>query len=406
MPQPLPFAVARRDPAYAVIEMFGGDNNLADFVTTDLQEAMDGLGHDGALLALVDYASRPSEVLELSGGKARRLAQPGEINTGDGETLAEFLARALVSYDPSVPVAIGFWDHGSGVTDEEDPDEAIVAMVVDGPPPPTPRPRRLRSAGRLFAGAPKNDFEAEAMLHDDTNRGVLTTREAGSVLSAALRRAGRGRVRAIFSDTCLNGMIEVLHEFAPAADCVIGSEALEPGDGWDYTAFLNGLRAPYDGAAWGKAAVAAYEACYRDRTGEHPCTMGAFLSANQVVSAFRALVDAAHAGGAAGFAILDRARAMATSFDQRDCYDLIEFAGHLPAAGATGTLAAAGSALDQAARAARVANTVMGADVARAQGISFWFPSTKEELRRTGATYRHLAFDRETGWTAYLAQHR
>lgn len=51
---PAPFALARRNPAYAIIEIFAGDNNLADYVATDLQEALEGLGNAGSMLALVD----------------------------------------------------------------------------------------------------------------------------------------------------------------------------------------------------------------------------------------------------------------------------------------------------------------------------------------------------------------
>jgi hypothetical protein len=404
MPQPQPFAVSRTDPAYVVIEIFGGDNNLANYVTRDLQEALNGLGNDGAMLALVDHASRPTEILELTRGKARQLGRPGEINTGDAATLTDFLARALSTYDPAIPVAIGFWDHGSGVTDEDDPEEAVVTLNV-APRGTGRRAERLRPARRLFGSEPRGDVGAVAMLHDDTNQGVLTTREAGTVLAVALRRAGRGKVCAIFSDTCLNGMIEVLHEFASSADCVIGSEDLEPGDGWDYAAFLRSLRPPYDAAAWGKAAVDAFGECYRTRTDQHPCTMGAFLSANAIVPAFKRLVGAAGAGGGGGFQLLDKARRATTCFDLRDCYDLIEFTDNIASAGATGTLAGAARQLRQAAIAARIGNVTLGAPVAKAQGLSFWFPGSSAEYRRTSVTYSKLGFDIETGWTKLLKQH-
>ncbi|WP_380876117.1 hypothetical protein ACFB49_07370 [Sphingomonas sp. DBB INV C78] len=403
MPTPEPFAVTRTDPAYVVVEIFAGDNNLANFVTRDLQETLQGLGDDGAMLALVDHASRPTEILEISGSHARQLLLPGEINTGDAATLTDFLARALVTYPASIPLAIGFWDHGSGVVDEQDPDEAIVTLGIGTEPRP-PKDRRLRPSGRLFGPAIEADIGAEAMLHDDTDLGVLTTREAGSVVTTALRRAARGPVAAIFSDTCLNGMVEVLHELAPAADCIIGSEALEPGDGWDYTRFLRLLRAPYDAAAWGKAAVDAYGECYRTRTDDHPCTMGAFRSTNAMVPAFKALVAAASAAGKPAFDILNQARSATTAFDRRDVYDLIEFAGHVRAA-ATGPLADAAQQLESAATAARIGNVAMGPTVTRAQGLSFWFPRSTSSFQADRTTYARLAFDRDTGWTQLLDQH-
>ena len=69
------------------------------------------------------------------------------------------------------------------------------------------------------------------MLHDDTNGGVLTNYEAHGVLKAAFSRAGMEgkKVDLIFSDTCLNGMIEVLEQFKEFAEVVVGSEVSRTG---------------------------------------------------------------------------------------------------------------------------------------------------------------------------------
>jgi len=403
MAAPTPFALQRTQPAYAIIEMFAGDNNLADFVTNDLQEALNGLGQDGSMLALVDYASRPTEVLELTQGRFRRLEAPGEIDTGNAQTLADFLARALVSYDASVPVAIGFWDHGSGTFDERDANGEVIALGIA-----TRRgPSRLIPSGRLFgakSAAKAGDVSIEAMMQDDSSGGLLTTREAGSVVKSALRRSGRSNVVAIFSDTCLNGMIEVTQEFGAMAQCVIGSQELEPGDGWDYTGFLKALAPPYDAAAFGKAAVQSYGVCYRSRLDQQPVTMGAFKTGNSIAAKFKALIAAAKPGGDASFRLLDRARSATTSFDQRDSYDLIEFAKKV-AATSSGSLATAANALAAAGAAARIDSIAIGFQVANAGGISFWFPATAASFARDKDSYATLAFDKATGWSAYLASH-
>ncbi|MBU3078089.1 S8 family serine peptidase [Sphingomonas quercus] len=401
---PAPFALERRDPDYAIIEIFAGDNNLANFVAPDLQEALNGLGSAGSMLALVDYASRPTEVLEITNGRARRIEAPGEIDTGDAKTLATFLARALASYAADVPVAIGFWDHGSGVFDERDRNGELVSLARDAAARP---PRRLVPSGRLFgrgARGSAGDVRIEAMLNDDSSGGLLTTREAGAVLRAAVRD-GKRKVTAIFSDACLNGMVEVVHEFGDIAEVVIGSQELEPGDGWDYTGFLTQLAAPYDAPAFGRAAVEAYGACYRTRLDQQPITLGAFRTGDGIATAFKALVQAAEAGGDAAFRLLDRARAAATSFAGRDSYDLIEFARAVVKLGA-GPIAAAATALAEAGEAARIDSVAIGSQVARATGLSFWFPRDAAALARDRDTYRTLQFDKATGWSAYLDRHR
>lgn len=403
---PKPFALERRDPAYAIIEIFAGDNNLANFVAPDLQEALTGLGQTGSMLALVDHLSRPTEILELTAGRARRIEAPGEIDTGDAKTLADFLARALVSFDPSVPVAIGFWDHGSGVFDERDANGEVILLGRKGG---GGKIRRLTPSGRLFGRstqpAQAGEVGIEAMLNDDSSGGLLTTREAGSVVGTALRRAGRDRVVAIFSDTCLNGMIEVVQEFDGFADTVIGSQELEPGDGWDYTRFLQRLSAPYDAVAFGKAAVSAYGDCYGGRLDQHPVTMGAFRTGTGMAKAFKKLVKAAEAVGDSGFRLLDRARAATTSFDQRDSYDLIEFADKV-AGLASGDLAKTARNLKEAAIAARIDNVALGSQVVRATGLSFWFPRDAAAFTRDRDSYAGLQFDAVSGWSAYLARYR
>ena len=96
-----PFAVRDSDVTHAIIQIFGGDNNLSRFVPEDLQEMASGNRGRFAVLALVDYASKGGSVVELSPRAGNHVVEElGEINTGDPETLATFLARALVDLRP------------------------------------------------------------------------------------------------------------------------------------------------------------------------------------------------------------------------------------------------------------------------------------------------------------------
>src|SRR5437773_3313396 len=125
------FDVTEPKPTHLIIELFGGDNNLSDYVLEDLQEMAAGNKGNFVVLGLADYLGDGGQVIELSRAKGLRVLEtPGEINTGDPETLAAFIARALVTY-PDVPhVALGFWDHGSGVFDENDPNEKDLSRAL------------------------------------------------------------------------------------------------------------------------------------------------------------------------------------------------------------------------------------------------------------------------------------
>ena len=323
-----PFPVSTTDVDFVVIEMFGGDNNLDHFVAEDMNEMASGCRGRVAAIALADFARRPASVFEISAGAGvQTLEEWGEIDTGDPEVLCTFLARALITF-PHARKAVGLWDHGSGVFDETDATELILARSVRS----VSRPERSRSfpARRLFF--PKDrllaDKDTRAILHDTTNGGVLTTLEAGRMLSAARGRTNQtAKLDLIFSDTCLNGMVEVLEELGHSAECVVASSDLEPGDGWDYAAWFQQIEAerPADSAAWARTAVDAFYQSYRTKT--DLCTLGAFRTTQDMTAAFAGLVAAARAGGVGGFMDLDRARAKSQGFANRDTYDLLDFAG-------------------------------------------------------------------------------
>ncbi len=401
---PTPFPVRDRAVTHAVIELFGGDNNLSSFVLEDLGEMAAGMQGSFATLALADFAGSGASVVEVTGQGSQVLESLGEIDTGDPETLAGFLARALVSYSPETRRAIGFWDHGTGVFDEHDPSETILSRGIND----VPRARRSRSlpARKLFVGraASAAHPRARAMLHDTTNGGVLTNREARGVLAAAFARSGAPRIDLLFSDTCLNGMIEVLHELHDFAAVVVGSEDLEPGDGWDYFEWFSRMSAdpPADGAAWGAQAVRAFAAGYESRPDAFPCTLGAFRSDQDLTTAFTELVARCDALGADGFNALRAARDATQAFANRDTYDLRDFATRLAAATADPALRAACNGLVVAFDAARVDAVALGDQVGNAHGLAFWFPNNRYAFSQVESTYRGLQFHRATGWGDYL----
>lgn len=407
----VPFEVRDTDVTHVIIELFGGDNNLNDFVTEDMQEMASGNRGSFAVLGLADYAHRGGVVIELSPRAGNRVVEDlGEINTGDPETLATFVARALLTYGPEVRKAIGFWDHGSGVFDEQDKDEQILERSLNA----LPRYRRAHSrrARKLFLRSSRllASPRARAMLHDDTNAGVLTNLEAEGMLRAAYQRAGfDGKVDLIFSDTCLNGMIEVTEQLKSFASCIVGSEELEPGDGWEYHEWL-GLMSddpPTSPEHWAAQAVDAFGSGYADRADQHPCTLAAFRAENRITGSFAELVAALRKEGSRGFDWVLRARATAQSFtSDKDSCDLKDFVERLgTAAGDAGAVAEAAKGVAAAVDEAAVRSVALGPTVRRATGIAFWCPATGGSFDADAETYARLAFDRHTGWSSYLREH-
>ena len=404
-----PFDVASGDARFAILGMFGGDNNLTNQVDYNLNQMVTANRAGGvvSVLALVDLENKPASVIEITPrGEQRVVAQMGEIDTGDPETLAKFLSRALISF-PNARKAIGFWDHGSGVFKEQDPNEIVLTRSIRGAHARKGPARRLLipAAERAAMMAAR---DKRAMLHDNSG-GVLTNLEAGHMLEAAFSRAGLASpVDLIYSDTCLNGMIEVLEELGHYGQTVVASAETEPGNGWNYEGWLSRMarQSPQSPDDWGRHAVDAFADGYKARTDQHPCTLGAFRSDNLIAERFAELVQVAARGGIGAWSLMTIARSRTQQYDTRDSYDLIGFARQLAAIAAPDApeLADKARALDQAAREARICHVWMGNDVRGAEGLAFWFPGSTGSFEADNGTYRRLSFAKSTGWSEYLGR--
>ena len=411
MKQLLPFQVDLKGITHVVIEMFGGDNNLSPFVLEDLQEMAAGNSGPFAVIALTDFADEGASVKVLTPGTSlRNVEYVGEIDTGDPETLAQFLARALVTAKDVPHIALGFWDHGSGVFDEHDPNEINLERRLRY----IPRHLRSRSkpARQLFVSPSR--FAAQprlrAMLHDDTNGGVLTNYEAHGVLQAAFARAGlsKSKVDLIFSDTCLNGMIEVLEQFKNFAHVVIGSEDLEPGDGWEYQEWFQRMSdtPPADAVMWGQQAVEAFEAGYQNRPSQHPCTLAAFKTDSKLMASMKSLISALNKHQSEGMDWVTLAISKTQSFARHDTFDIYDFAEKLNKVTDAKDLSQACQQVMSAFKAACVHSAALGDLVEDSHGLAFWFPTSKYSYRDVVGTYKKLKFDEETKWSSYLDKYR
>ena len=196
-----PFQTRMPDPEFVIIEMYGGHNNLSAFVYEDLQEVAAGIkGSKMALIGLAAISNKPACVVEVTPTNGIQLIENlGQIDTGDPDTLHNFLVRSLITY-PKARKAIGFWDHGTGVFDETDNSEKILSRQINS----VAREDRSRSRPARHLFFPKartvEDIETRGMLHDDTTGGVLTNLEAGAMLNAAFKDKGtRGVVLRINS---------------------------------------------------------------------------------------------------------------------------------------------------------------------------------------------------------------
>ena len=95
MTTPIPIPIDLSNVTHVVIEVFGGDNNLNAYVIEDLQEMAAGNRGPFAVIGLSDFEDGEAKVMALTPSAGLHVVESlGEIDTGDPETLASFLARS------------------------------------------------------------------------------------------------------------------------------------------------------------------------------------------------------------------------------------------------------------------------------------------------------------------------
>lgn len=189
-----------------------GDNDLEGEAIADfLEMARIGSTKDVRIVVQLDRVkgynydydnwtnTRRGIVLHGSFPRATWGTDIGEKNMGDVETLREFVSWGKANY-PADHTALVLWNHGDGWRSQ------------------TPRAQK------------------RAICTDQTsNNDSLTMAEVRQALESA------GPVDLIGFDACLMGMAEVAYELREQGSVMVGSEELEPAEGWPYNTILYDL---------------------------------------------------------------------------------------------------------------------------------------------------------------------
>ncbi len=325
--KPEPYGLRYRDAKYAVVMVMGGDGDLGGALHPDLYEMSQAVGEDFAALVLVDYPEpgededdpKTSRVLEVLPSATKTVEFLPEINTGDPRPLADFLARALVSFSEETRIALGFWGHGNGVFGDYDLEEVVLSREI-----------RFGALGATVTEAKpaervlvNKEVLSRSMLPDATSENALTNREASSALAASFSRAGRTEpVDILFFDTCMNASVEVFTELRRFAKTFVASSLLVPGSGWDYDLWMKATRYknPASAEEWAFLSAGVFGETYDQRVYRKEAQMGAFSTSLELdfVGRFAELVSELRKHGKAGveLAVYAAERADTTVYDE------------------------------------------------------------------------------------------
>jgi hypothetical protein len=399
---------------WTIMVFLNGDNNLENFGLIDFRE-----------MAKIDYNEKINVVVQFDrnghfattspqwrgcyrfkiakGMKplpSEALSHLGDTNMGSGTTLRNFVDWAMAAY-PAKKYMLDIWNHGQGWRFFRAQRPAVsgleLSRFLDFRSSRLEREAERRSVSLAqlarkrgvadVAAAPMQAIPlgmtvpgtVRSVSSDDTSGDVLYNREVqDSLAGVSLDLFG--------FDACLMGMVETAYALRSVAKVMVGSEDLEPGDGWDYTDWLGRLTADPEMEArdLGKAMVESYAGRYQGL--DEATTLSAIdLSyADDLAATIDSFADALTATDPAGFAGIKAARLDCEEFAPGyglHGIDLARFAERVGArVGPLGTVAS------------EVANAVARAVIANhvgeerkgnfgASGLAIYFPENKANFQ-------------------------
>ncbi len=365
------FANPPPEKEWTLLVFLNGHNNLDPFGFKDINE-MEQVGSSDQVNIVVQWAS-------LNNGKTKRLyvtkdrdtsrvssvplEEMAPVDMGDYRNLIEFVRWGMENF-PAKKYFIDVWNHGSGW-------HSLLAQ--------------------------RGSVTINDISNDDLTGNSISTLELGASMEEIARGLGR-KIEVYGSDACLMGMAEVAAEMSEAANYFVGSQELEPGDGWPYHRFLKPLSAKpaMDGAELGRIMVKEYVDSYGNSGG---LTLS-MLDLNQLPAVEAAVQGLGKAISglppasrrAVGQAILDT-----QAFYYSDYKDAGDFATRLSNSVIKQFDRRAAQDLKQALDRMVVANAT-STEYAASTGVSFWIPEATYQYNAHFKDYSELKFHKRTGW--------
>ncbi|WP_316195619.1 MULTISPECIES: clostripain-related cysteine peptidase [unclassified Bradyrhizobium] len=214
---------------------------------TDSDDAWSGVMR---FLVKRDTKPRPGDAVE-------DLRQGGEVDMGAPDTLAKFVDWSMEKY-PATRYMLIIWNHGQGWRFQLAREFNVRAMASS-------RSLTANASSQLKSSLssvpPLNGYRSVSLDEDTGN--ILFNRDIQGVLD---KRFTNKKLDVLGFDACLMSMVETAYAFRNSVGTMVGSEELEPGEGWQYAAWLLPLlkNPRLDGAGLAKAVVASYQKRYGD----------------------------------------------------------------------------------------------------------------------------------------------
>lgn len=358
---------ARQEKQRALLLYMAGDNDLSEVGLQDVQELCDeGAGddlyvgveidthgvHDGS----IRYEITEAEEQRTGPNRAFRIVieRLNEQDSGSPKTLLSFLKWGLARF-PARESIIVIGGHGTG----------------------------FRSVGRSIA---MDEFGSS-----------IDVDELGNVLRLA--KTDSNKIGILGFDACLMGLLEISDHLSPYAHYLVGSQEIEPGNGWPYDKVLKALKKEADlrtaACEIAKSYVRSYSRVEKRLTITQSVidlskTDVAMRRLGELGEALSSLIDEQ---GSDVVRKIDWQRTRIQSFRDSEYVDAIHMAQVIGDADLGANVAERCAELREA-----ISDVVVTSErpthskkLANAHGISVWFPLSRGSYAMSSQKYRELS---------------
>ncbi len=342
----------------------------------------------------------------------------GETNTGDPCVLEDFIQWGVKNY-PAQHYLLVVWNHGNGWNDENVYRIARstlklnirrrgeVVLPAHGAPKDSVSIRRIRAIGgrkfrrALFCTSIAKAVTTRGIAYDDNAQDFLDNIEMKRILSSA-KKMLKHKVDILGMDACMMSMAEVAYQLRDSVSLTVGSEEVEPGDGWPYDRILAKLsKKPTMGPnELAMIIVSEYLASYPANANvtQSACDLAKVdVLANRVDRLANVLNS--HLSDTAARAKIVECRLQTQAYDTPDYVDLYDFCDLLAGKSGLADIQTACSAVKNAIQrdGVIIRSGYKGQNVEHSNGLSIYFPQ-----KSLSSLYATLDFTKKTTWGRFL----
>lgn len=415
--------VQAQEPAeLTMVAYIQADNNLAPFAVYNINDMQ--LAPIPSTMNMLVQWDQPNNNKTwryriVQGGRIEDASLSTEMGINPENELVDMMQWAKNNF-AAKQYAMILWNHGNGIID---PRMQKISKNY-GASISRKKPKQvvpwLEIPGLAVQKAAL--FEKErGILFDDSQDTFLDNQGLNSAMVKIKKALGK-KLDLIGMDACLMAMIEVGYEVKDCADVLVGSQNVEPGEGWPYSVLLSAI-ATYGtnitAPTLGQAIVASYGAYYKKRDKSSTQSAISLNKLSAIASIINQIVVGVTACKAADAVRTSRAvlgaRNASIEFDIRDYIDLGSFCTELATRITQKTMGKlkVNKAYDAAATKLKatlldcikkindavIANAV-NTNYAKAKGLSIYYP--KGAIH---SSYPLTTFAKTTKWLEFIKEY-